>query len=180
MFEDRNVRTRDNRRGSGRSELPPQTAKIVIDLRRPYRAKHESGSILENTPDLRVERFSASDLLLRLEERAVCGVELSYRGRASCGISPPEYLETGSFPLEDQVYRSSQIPPAQNIPFGLARGMFGAINGAEFFGSPTSCKVSQCSIALPSASSFQMSTPAIPVSSGSSLKRFRKFTCAHT
>ena len=41
---------------------------------------------------------------------------------------------------------------AQNIPFGLARGMFGAINGAEFFGSPTICKVSQCSIALPSAS----------------------------
>jgi hypothetical protein len=38
---------------------------------------------------------------------------------------------------------------AQNIPFGLARGMFGAINGAEFFGSPTTCKVSQCSIALP-------------------------------
>ena len=28
--------------------------------------------------------------------------------------------------------------------------MFGATNGAEFFGSPTSCKVSQCSIALPS------------------------------
>ena len=43
-------------------------------------------------------------------------------------------------------------PPAQNIPFRLARGMFGAINGAEFFGSPTICKVSQCSIALPSAS----------------------------
>ena len=41
---------------------------------------------------------------------------------------------------------------AQNIPFGLARGMFGPINGAEFFGSPTICKVSQCSIALPSAS----------------------------
>src|ERR1700682_98816 len=28
------------------------------------------------------------------------------------------------------------LAPAQNIPFGLARGMFGAINGAEFFGSP--------------------------------------------
>jgi hypothetical protein len=41
---------------------------------------------------------------------------------------------------------------AQNIPFPLARGMFGAIIGAEFFGSPTICKVSQCSIALPSAS----------------------------
>ena len=39
--KDRNVHTRDNRRGSGRSELPPQTAKIVIDLRRPHRAKHE-------------------------------------------------------------------------------------------------------------------------------------------
>ena len=67
MLKHRNVRTRDNRRGSSRSELPPQTAKIVIDLRRPYRAKHKSGSILENTPDLRVERFSASDLLIRLE-----------------------------------------------------------------------------------------------------------------
>ena len=42
--------------------------------------------------------------------------------------------------------------PVQNIPFGLARGIFGASNGAEFFGSPTTCKVSQCSIALPSAS----------------------------
>ena len=40
VFEDRNVRTRDNRRGSGRSEPPPRTAKIVIDLRRRYRAKH--------------------------------------------------------------------------------------------------------------------------------------------
>jgi hypothetical protein len=90
VFEDRNVRTRDNRRGSGRSELPPQTAKIVIDLRRPYRAKHKSGSILENIPDLRVEHFSASDLLLRLEKRTVCGVELGYRGRPSRGISLPE------------------------------------------------------------------------------------------
>ena len=62
MLKDRNVRTRDNRRRSSRSELPPQTAKIVIDLRRLCRAKRESGSILENTPDLRVERFSAIDL----------------------------------------------------------------------------------------------------------------------
>jgi hypothetical protein len=97
LFEDRNVRTCDNRRGSSRSELPPQTAKIVIDLRRPYRAKHESGSILENTPDLRVERFSASDLLIRLEKRTVRGVELSYRGRASCRIPLPEYLEQVPF-----------------------------------------------------------------------------------
>jgi hypothetical protein len=95
--EDRNVRTRDNRRGSGRSELPPQTAKIVIDLRRPYRAKHETGSILENTLDLRVERFTASDLLLRLEKLAVCGVELSYGGGALRGISLPEYLEQVPF-----------------------------------------------------------------------------------
>ncbi len=41
VFKDRNVHTRDNRRGARRSELPPQTAKIVIDLRRPCRAKHE-------------------------------------------------------------------------------------------------------------------------------------------
>jgi hypothetical protein len=97
VFEDRNVRARDNRRGSGRSELPPQTAKIVIDLRRPYRAKHESGSILENTPDLRVERLSASDLLLCLEKPTVGGVELGYRGCAALGISLPEYLEQVPF-----------------------------------------------------------------------------------
>src|SRR5258708_130737 len=41
---------------------------------------------------------------------------------------------------------------SQNMPFELARGMFGASHGAEFFGSPTGCKVSQCSIAFPSAS----------------------------
>jgi hypothetical protein len=97
LFEDRNVRTCDNRRGSSRSELPPQTAKIVIDLRRCYRAKHETGSVVENTPDLRVKRFLASDPLLRFEKRTVCGVELTYRGRASYGISLPEYLEQVSF-----------------------------------------------------------------------------------
>jgi hypothetical protein len=65
-------------------------------------------------------------------------------------ILAPEYFEQafskgpGESPMADSL--------AQNIPFGLARGMFGAINGAEFFGSPTICKVSQCSIALPSAS----------------------------
>jgi hypothetical protein len=93
MLKERDVRTRDNRRGAGGSELPLQTAKIVIDLRRPCRAKHESGSTLKNTPDLRVERFSASDLLLRLEKRTVCCVELSYRGRASCRIHLPEDFE---------------------------------------------------------------------------------------
>jgi hypothetical protein len=40
----------------------------------------------------------------------------------------------------------------QNIPSGLARGTFGASHGAESFESPTTCKVFQCSIALPSAS----------------------------
>src|SRR4029077_19585631 len=74
VLEDRNVHARDHRRGPGRSELPPQTAKIVIDLRGRYRAKSESGSILENSPDLCVERFSASHRLLRLEKHAVRGV----------------------------------------------------------------------------------------------------------
>jgi len=51
-----------------------------------------------------------------------------------------------------QSRRMSDLRAVQNIPFGLARGIFGAIRGAEFFGSPTTCNVSQCSIALPSAS----------------------------
>jgi hypothetical protein len=64
---------------------------------------------------------------------------------------------------------SASPRPVQNIPFGLAQGTFGASHGAEFFGSPTTCRASQCSIALPSASILEMSTPAIPVSAGSSL-----------
>jgi hypothetical protein len=40
---------------------------------------------------------------------------------------------------------------SQNMPLALARGMFGAMSGAEFSRVPTSCKVSQCSTALPSA-----------------------------
>jgi hypothetical protein len=39
------------------------------------------------------------------------------------------------------IVSDSQGAPVQNIPFGLARGMFGVIKGAEFFGSPTTCKV---------------------------------------
>jgi len=39
----------------------------------------------------------------------------------------------------------------QNMPCGLARGIFWPIQGAEFFGLPTSCSVSQCSTAFPSA-----------------------------
>ena len=60
--------------------------------------------------------------------------------RETQGLSPG-LAEKGSAP-----------PPCfQNMPFELALGMFGATHGAEFFGSPTSCSVSQCSTALPSA-----------------------------
>jgi hypothetical protein len=65
------------------------------------------------------------------------------RGVALEDDSQPEQRKDG---VDDSAYLS----PFQNIPFALARGMFGAINGAEFFGSPTTCKVSQCSTALPS------------------------------
>jgi hypothetical protein len=81
------------RRRAYRSEFSDEEWRLVSDLAdHPNRAKHESGSILENTPNLRIERFSAVDLLLRLEKRTVCGVELGYRGRASCGISLPEHI----------------------------------------------------------------------------------------
>ena len=40
----------------------------------------------------------------------------------------------GSFPAEDRTNRSWRDSLAQNIPFGLARGIFGAINGAELLG----------------------------------------------
>src|ERR1700726_3250679 len=60
--------------------------------------------------------------------------------RETQGLSPG-LAETGSAP-----------PPCfQNMPFELALGMFEATHGAEFFESPTSCSVSQCSTALPNA-----------------------------
>lgn len=73
------------------------------------------------------------------------------------GVARPsaggDALEDDSQPEQrkDGVDDSAYLSPFQNIPFALARGMFGAINGAEFFGSPTTCKVSQCSTAFPSA-----------------------------
>ena len=42
----------------------------------------------------------------------------------------------------------------QNIPWGLARGTLAAAHGAELVGSPTSCRVSQCSMAFPSSSNL--------------------------
>src|SRR5229473_2744929 len=78
-------------------------------------------------------------------------LDLSDHDRPACGILAPEYFERAlSIKGPGESLMADSL--AQNIPFGLARGMFGAINGAEFFGSPTICKVSQCSIALPSAS----------------------------
>jgi hypothetical protein len=43
---------------------------------------------------------------------------------------------------------ASAKPFAQNIAFELARARFSASQGAEFFALPTSCGVSQCSIAV--------------------------------
>ena len=78
-------------------------------------------------------------------------LDLGDHDRPARGILEPEYFEQAlSIKGPDESLMADSL--AQNIPFGLARGMFGAINGAEFFGSPTICKVSQCSIALPSAS----------------------------
>jgi hypothetical protein len=78
-------------------------------------------------------------------------VDLSDCDRPAFEILAPEYFEQAlSIKGPGESLMADSL--AQNIPFGLARGMFGAINGAEFFGSPTTCKVSQCSIALPSAS----------------------------
>ncbi len=86
-------------------------------------------------------------------------------------------LRTMSFSeLGPRLLASETSKEIQNMPFLFAEGMFGANQGAEFSGVPTNCKVSQCSMAFPSASILYTSTPAIPVSFGSSLNRFRKFT----
>jgi hypothetical protein len=85
----------------------------------------------------------------------LCGRELvvpEYHDRPACGILAPKYFKQALSIRGTGVESLMADFPSQNIPLALARGMFGAINGAAFFGSPTICKVSQCSIALPSAS----------------------------
>ena len=151
VSEERHVHPLDNGRGSGWSEVPLQAAEIVIHLRRLYRAKHESGRLLQNAPDLRVESVAADDLPFRFIEGAVRSVDFSNRLRPTRGIPLSEDFEQVPFQKEPSASLMTD-PPAQNMPFGLAQGTLGASHGAEFFGSPTTCKTSQCSIALPSAS----------------------------
>src|ERR1700722_17428283 len=95
--------------------------------------------------------ISTQDFCARLKERAVRGPRSQRSRPTGMWNLGARILRAGSFlkgPGESLMADSL----VQNIPFGLARGMFGAINGAELFGSPTTCKESQCSIALPSAS----------------------------
>jgi hypothetical protein len=86
----------------------------------------------------------------------VCGRELAIPGMITTARHveswAPEYFEQAFSVRETDVKSLMADFTVQNIPLALARGMLGAINGAEFFGSPTICKVSQCSIALPSTS----------------------------
>jgi hypothetical protein len=103
--------------------MPPQTAKIVVDLRRPSRANHESGRIIKHSPDLCIERFSASDL--SSASKSVGDVELGHHDRAPRGIHLSE--DFVQIPFHQIGKRLAQLwDPSQNIPFGLARGTSGA------------------------------------------------------
>jgi hypothetical protein len=87
----------------------------------------------------------------RLGHEAVISARKSSR-RSQTGLSLPSHQQGACSYHKRGTRAIGANGIVQNIPFGLARGIFGAIKGAEFFGSPTSCKVSQCSIAFPSAS----------------------------
>jgi hypothetical protein len=63
-----------------------QAAEIVVHLSRSCRAKHKSGSFLENALDLRVKSVTANDPFPRFKERAVRGVDLGDRDRSVRGI----------------------------------------------------------------------------------------------
>jgi hypothetical protein len=89
-------------------------------------------------------------------ERAICCTILS-RSRSDGGSPRVSGFSTywkpsAGAPGSDPGAPSMAKLSAQNIPFELTRGRFGASQGAEFFGLPTGCKVSQCSTALPSVS----------------------------
>jgi hypothetical protein len=86
--------------------VPLQAAEIVVQLRRPCRAKHESRSFLENALDLRIKSVAANDPLVCFKERAVRGVNLGDRCLAAREIPLSELLRSGSFPSHHRVYRS--------------------------------------------------------------------------
>jgi len=89
---------------------------------------------------------------------------LQFGYRADCVQAPPGTESPDSLSVA-----------VQNMPLGFARGTFGANHGAEFSGVPTNCKASQWLYGpFPSASILYMSTPAIPVSFGSSLKQIQE------
>jgi hypothetical protein len=91
-------------------------------------ARRESYAVRLSIVASSLECYGRYPALMRYGERIASSTLWSY------GVQTPGYV------------RSS------NIPFELARGIFGLSIGAEFVGSPTNCSVSQCSIALPSAS----------------------------
>jgi hypothetical protein len=66
--------------------VPLQAANIVVHLSRSCRAKHKSGSFLENTLDLRVKSVTANDPFRRFKERAVRSVDFGDRDRSARGI----------------------------------------------------------------------------------------------
>ena len=139
----------DNRRGAGRSEMPPQTAKIVVDLRRPSRAKHESGRIIKHTPDLCIERFSASDLLLRLEKRRRCRARLS---RPRAARDPPvRRLRADSFPSNRQA-PCSALGPFSEHSVWIGAGHIGRHYGLRIT-LPRITRLSRSSCALRAAAS---------------------------
>src|SRR5262249_44363602 len=82
------------------------------------------------------------------------GNETSSERGADCSRSKDgvvHFFGPSQFAIVRSQRGSPYLLPFQDIPFALVRRMFGAINGAEFFASPTTCKMSQCSIALLSA-----------------------------
>ena len=62
--------------------------------------------------------------------------------------------------------------PFQNMSFWLARGTFGAIQGAEFFGSPTTCKVYSCAPRKYPNAKFSLRSRTSAGQSGGFLSKF--------
>ncbi len=137
----------------------PRAASVKVCVCRPRCApRHRHGAAIRKPSQKPPLAQEYAHLPMRIVIEGTAGLRTRVgdpgndHDRPACGILTPEYFEQAVSVRETGVESLMPDFTVQNIPLALARGMFGAINGAEFFGSPTICKVSQCSMALPSTS----------------------------
>ncbi|HXI97558.1 MAG TPA: hypothetical protein VNG73_01345, partial [Gemmatimonadaceae bacterium] len=96
-LEQRDIHPGDDRGGSLGSELPEQSAVVVIHLRGTHHTECESWSALKNLIHPRVDGIATDDLFVSLKENAVFRVDFADDALAEFWIPLAEHFQKISF-----------------------------------------------------------------------------------